>query len=163
MAEGDTKLEKVLPHITSQFLPVVCLGEYRAGVIRSKSRAELERWLDMLEQSRAVLRVDRHGNIWVSDSFLNVIFKLNPNGDVIKVFGVRGENGPWDDTKWNGMFNQPLDITWDKDDNFYVVQGHGGILVIEVPNEFQIALDDPTNGRMVYEAKIGIMSDEKAK
>jgi hypothetical protein len=72
------------------------------------------------------LRVDRHGNIWVSDSFLNVIFKLNPNGDVIKVFGVRGENGPWDDTKWNGMFNQPLDITWDKDDNFYVVQSHGG-------------------------------------
>jgi hypothetical protein len=36
-------------------------------------------------------------------------------------------------------------------------------VTIEVPNEFQIALDDPTNGRMVYEAKIGIMSDEKAK
>lgn len=34
---------------------------------------------------------------------------------------------------------------------------------IDVPNEFQIALDDPANGRMVYEAKIGIMSDEKAK
>ena len=72
------------------------------------------------------LRVDHHGNIWVSDSFLNVIFKLNPNGDVIKVFGVRGENAPWDNSKWNGMFNQPLDITWDKDDNFYVVQSHGG-------------------------------------
>jgi len=72
------------------------------------------------------LRVDPHGNIWVSDSFLNVIFKLNPNGDVIKVFGVRGENAKWDDSKWNGMFNQPLDIAWDKDDNFYVVQSHGG-------------------------------------
>jgi hypothetical protein len=72
------------------------------------------------------LRVDSHGNIWVSDSFLNVIFKLNPNGDVIKMFGVRGENANWDDTKWNGMFNQPLDIAWDKDDNFYVVQSHGG-------------------------------------
>jgi hypothetical protein len=24
------------------------------------------------------------------------------------------------------MFNQPLDIAWDKDDNFYVVQSHGG-------------------------------------
>ena len=58
MAEGDTKLEKILPDITSQFLPVICLGEYRAGVIRSKARAELERWLDMLEQSRAVLRVE---------------------------------------------------------------------------------------------------------
>jgi hypothetical protein len=32
-----------------------------------------------------------------------------------------------------------------------------------VPNEFEIALKDPTYGRMVYEAKIGIMSDEKAK
>jgi hypothetical protein len=72
------------------------------------------------------LRVDPHGNIWVSDSFLNVIYKLNPNGDVIRAFGIRGENGPWDDTKWNGMFNQPLDIAWDKDDNFYVVQSHGG-------------------------------------
>src|SRR5882757_8373514 len=72
------------------------------------------------------LRVDPHGNIWVSDSFLNVIFKLNPNGDVIRTFGIRGENAPWDDSKWNGMFNQPLDIAWDKDDNFYVVQSHGG-------------------------------------
>ena len=58
MAEGDTKLEKILPDITSQFLPVICLGEYRAGVIRSKTRAELEHWLEILEQSRAVLRVE---------------------------------------------------------------------------------------------------------
>src|ERR1700749_2074506 len=72
------------------------------------------------------LRVDPHGNIWVSDSFLNVIYKLNPNGDVIRAFGVRGENAAWDDSKWNGMFNQPLDIAFDKDDNFYVVQSHGG-------------------------------------
>jgi hypothetical protein len=42
------------------------------------------------------------------------------------MFGVRGENANWDDSKWNGMFNQPLDIAFDKDDNFYVVQSHGG-------------------------------------
>lgn len=36
-------------------------------------------------------------------------------------------------------------------------------VTVEVPNEFQIQLKDPTYGRMVYEAKIGIMSDEKAK
>ena len=36
-------------------------------------------------------------------------------------------------------------------------------ITIEVPNEFEIAVKDPTFGRMVYEAKIGIMSDEKAK
>jgi predicted small lipoprotein YifL len=36
-------------------------------------------------------------------------------------------------------------------------------VVVEVPNEFEIALKDPAHGRMVYEAKIGIMSDDKAK
>jgi len=72
------------------------------------------------------IRIDRHGNIWIIDSFMNVIWKLNPNGDVIRIFGVRGENAAWDDAQWNGMFNQPLDVAWDKDDNFYVVQSHGG-------------------------------------
>ena len=72
------------------------------------------------------LRIDRHGNIWAIDSFLNVIWKLSPNGDVLKMFGTRGENGPWDDAKWNGMFNQPLDVAFDKEKNFYVVQSHGG-------------------------------------
>jgi hypothetical protein len=36
-------------------------------------------------------------------------------------------------------------------------------VTIEVPNEFEIAMKDPTHGRMVYEAKIGIMSDDKGK
>ncbi|MCP5411339.1 MAG: hypothetical protein H6924_04285 [Alphaproteobacteria bacterium] len=72
------------------------------------------------------LRIDRHGNIWAIDSFLNVIYKMNSKGEVLKVFGTRGENAPWDDAKWNGMFNQPLDVAFDDDDNFYVVQSHGG-------------------------------------
>ena len=72
------------------------------------------------------MRVDRHGNIWAIDSFLNVIWKLSPKGDIIKMLGTRGENAPWDDAKWNGMFNQPLDIGFDKDDNIYVTQSHGG-------------------------------------
>ena len=72
------------------------------------------------------LRVDRHGNIWVTDSFLNVVWKLNAKGEPLFVMGTRGENLPWDDSKWNGAFNQPMDVGFDKDDNFYVIQGHGG-------------------------------------
>ena len=72
------------------------------------------------------LKVDRHGNIWVTDSFLNVVWKLNPKGEPLKAMGERGVVKPWDDTKWNGAFNQPTDIAIDKDDNLYVVQGHGG-------------------------------------
>ena len=72
------------------------------------------------------MRVDRHGNIWVTDSFMNVVWKLNPKGEPVMALGKRGEVGPWDDSKWNGMFNQPLDVNFDKDDDIYVVQGHGG-------------------------------------
>jgi hypothetical protein len=72
------------------------------------------------------LRIDRHGNIWVSDSYWNVLYKLNSKGEVLMMLGRRGENAAWSDTAWNGMFNQPLDVAFDQDDNFYVVQSHGG-------------------------------------
>jgi DNA-binding beta-propeller fold protein YncE len=72
------------------------------------------------------LRIDRHGNIWAVDSFLNVVWKLNAKGEPLAMYGKRGEVGPWTDDKWNGMFNQPLDVAIDDDDNFYVVQGHAG-------------------------------------
>jgi tRNA(fMet)-specific endonuclease VapC len=58
MAEGDTALEKVLPDVRSQFIPVICLGEYRSGIIQSRARRELGRWLDLLADSRRVLSVE---------------------------------------------------------------------------------------------------------
>lgn len=72
------------------------------------------------------MRVDRHGNIWVIDSFLNVIWKLNAAGEPLMVLGKHGTIGKWTDGQWNGLFNQPLDVAFDADDNLYVVQGHGG-------------------------------------
>jgi hypothetical protein len=36
-------------------------------------------------------------------------------------------------------------------------------LTVEVPNEFQIAIQDPEHGRLVYEAKIGITSEGDGK
>lgn len=58
MAEGDKGLEEVLPDVRSQFIPVICLGEYRSGIIRSRARRELDRWLDLLASSRRVLPVE---------------------------------------------------------------------------------------------------------
>ena len=72
------------------------------------------------------MRVDRSGNVWALDHFLNVLWKLKPNGEPIMTVGRRGEVGAWDEAKWNGMFNQPMDIAFDREDNFYIVQGHGG-------------------------------------
>lgn len=72
------------------------------------------------------MRVDRHGNIWLTDSFLNLVWKLAPSGDPVAVLGTRGEVGPWRSDGWNNMFNQPLDVAFDAEDSLYVVQGHGG-------------------------------------
>jgi DNA-binding beta-propeller fold protein YncE len=72
------------------------------------------------------LRVDRHGNIWATDAYWNVVWKLNAKGETLMMLGRRGENGAWSEGAWNGLFNQPLDIAFDQDDNFYVVQSHGG-------------------------------------
>ncbi len=72
------------------------------------------------------MKVDRHGNIWLTDNFLNVVWKLNPKGEPIFTLGERGAVRAWDDSKWNGALNQPTDVAIDKDDNIYEVQGHGG-------------------------------------
>lgn len=72
------------------------------------------------------MRIDRQGNIWLTDSFLNVVWKLDQNGNPLSVLGTRGEVGPWTTEGWNNMFNQPLDVAFDNNDNLYVVQGHGG-------------------------------------
>src|SRR5215813_6748465 len=61
------------------------------------------------------LRIDRYGNIWATDAYWNVLWKLNPKGEVLMMLGKRGEAGAWSDTAWNGMFNQPLDIAFDAD------------------------------------------------
>jgi DNA-binding beta-propeller fold protein YncE len=72
------------------------------------------------------LRIDPYGNIWITDNYYNVIWKLDSMGEPLMMMGDRGENGGWTEREWNGMFNQPLDLNWDEDDNIYVVQGHGG-------------------------------------
>jgi hypothetical protein len=51
------------------------------------------------------MRVDRYGNIWILDAFLNVLWKLKPSGEPIMTVGTRGEVAKWDDATWNGMFN----------------------------------------------------------
>ena len=84
MAEGDTALEKVLPDVASQFIPVICVGEYRAGIIQSKARKERERWLAMLERSRSVLGVE----VNTAHFYAGVIADLRKRGRMIPINDV---------------------------------------------------------------------------
>lgn len=48
-----------------------------------------------------------------------------------------------------------------KDEGTLRGKGAPGETKIEVPNDYQIVLTDPTHGRMVYEAKLGLVGEQQ--
>ena len=57
-AEGDAALLRVLPKDRLWHLPVVVLGEFLYGIRRSRERAKLERWIDAVKATCALVGVD---------------------------------------------------------------------------------------------------------
>ena len=57
---GDSAVARVLSSSPRHALPVIVLGEYRFGLLRSKQRAILEPLLDRLAAESTVLRIDEH-------------------------------------------------------------------------------------------------------
>lgn len=45
LAEGDERLGAILEDSRILFLPVIALGEYRYGILKSRRREEYESWL----------------------------------------------------------------------------------------------------------------------
>ena len=57
-ADGDAALLRVLPKDRLWHLPVVVLGEFLYGIRRSRERPKLERWIDAVKASCALVVVD---------------------------------------------------------------------------------------------------------
>ena len=72
------------------------------------------------------LKVDRHGNIWITDGVCNTVMKLSPTGAVLMTLGTKGQSGSWDEAAGTHLFNQPNDVIFGAKDDFWVVTGHGG-------------------------------------
>jgi sugar lactone lactonase YvrE len=72
------------------------------------------------------LKVDRHGNIWITDIVCHTVMKLAPSGAVLMTLGTKGVAGTWDEAAGKHLFNQPNEVAFGKDDDFWVVTGHGG-------------------------------------
>src|SRR5580693_2425920 len=80
------------------------------------------------------VRVDKDDNIWAADKGSDMVIKFNPQGQVIMVFGRKGEasdegTGPLKHPKpplppVNGLFRQVTDVAWDTDDNAYISDGY---------------------------------------
>ena len=57
-AKGDTALLRALRPDRPWRLPSIALGEYRYGLLKSTRRAELEHWLEQIEEACVVLAAD---------------------------------------------------------------------------------------------------------
>src|SRR5215813_8423443 len=66
------------------------------------------------------IRVDAEDNIWTTDIGSQMVLKLSPDGRVLLSLGRM--RIPGDDVL---HFNQPTDVTFDRDGNIYVTDGEG--------------------------------------
>ncbi len=90
------------------------------------------------------VRIDKDGNIWVTDEGTNMIMKLSPAGKVLMVLGRRAEaveeaapapagagRGGAPRPGW-GQFNRPTDVAWDLAGNIFIADGYNNSRVVKV-------------------------------
>jgi len=68
------------------------------------------------------VRIDKDGNIWATDVGAHTVMKLSPKGDVLLTLGTKGKAGEWNEQ--SHLFNEPNDIVFAPNGDFFVTQGH---------------------------------------
>ena len=76
------------------------------------------------------LRVDREGNVWVTDNANHTVLKLDPEGKTLLTLGVR--NRPGADER---HFNRPTDVAFAANGDVYVSDGYGNSRVVKFDRE----------------------------
>jgi DNA-binding beta-propeller fold protein YncE len=71
------------------------------------------------------LRIDRAGNIWATDTVAHIVVKMNADGRILMVLGVPGRAGEWHHAGHMKCFDEPNDLAFGPNGEFYVTQGHG--------------------------------------
>jgi len=72
------------------------------------------------------VRVDSDGNLWTADSGAHIVLKHDREGRVLMVLGRKGEAG-----QSNDRFNQPTDIAFAANGDFFVTDGYGNSRVVK--------------------------------
>src|SRR5215472_14235993 len=70
------------------------------------------------------LRIDKDGNIWATDVGAHTVMKLSPKGEVLLTLGTKGKAGEWNEGAQSRLFNEPNDIVFAPNGDFFVTQGH---------------------------------------
>jgi DNA-binding beta-propeller fold protein YncE len=86
----------------------------------------LRSWGKGMFGNEHAIRVDREGNVWVTDNGDHQVIKFNSKGERLLTLGVKGKAGTDEST-----FNKPTDIAWAPDGTFYVSDGYGNSRVVK--------------------------------
>jgi len=87
------------------------------------------------------IRMDPEHNIWVVDAPGCVIYKMDPNGNVLLELGQRGTAGAGHNT-----FNLPTDVGFAPNGDFYVTDGYAGARVVKFSHDGKYLLEWGSRG-----------------
>jgi sugar lactone lactonase YvrE len=68
------------------------------------------------------LRIDKDDNLWATDVGGHVVYKLNPQGQVLLMLGTKGQKGEWNSA--THLLNEPNDLAIAQNGDVFIVQGH---------------------------------------
>jgi DNA-binding beta-propeller fold protein YncE len=71
------------------------------------------------------LRIDAEDNIWATDIGSHVVVKMNRQGRIQMVLGLKDSNAPWHHAGYMRGFDEPNDVAFGPAGEIYVSQGHG--------------------------------------
>jgi len=94
-----------------------------------KSGKMLQAWGEGTVVSSHGVRVDAEGNVWGVDVKGHVVIKYTPSGRVLMVLGSRQGTAGKNDSK--DAFNEPTNIAFDPNGDFYVSDGYVNQRVIK--------------------------------
>jgi sugar lactone lactonase YvrE len=85
------------------------------------------------------MAIDAEDNVWIVDTGLATITKLNPEGKVLLRIGERGHRGDWNEATGQRLLWEPVMVAFGRNGDVYIAEGHGN----ESPNDTQSS--DPGN------------------
>jgi DNA-binding beta-propeller fold protein YncE len=86
----------------------------------------LRAWGDDLVKTAHGLRLDRDGNVWITDIGNHLVTKFDPDGKVLLTLGKKDQPGEGTD-----QFNKPTDVAIGPQGEIYVSDGYGNSRVVK--------------------------------
>ncbi|WND02972.1 peptidyl-alpha-hydroxyglycine alpha-amidating lyase family protein [Temperatibacter marinus] len=110
------------------------------------------------------LRIDKMGNVWTTDTETHVVLKFSETGKVTMVLGKNGLSGTgWFDRDYNlTLFNQPMDVAFDRKGYIYVVdKGNDRIVKLDQNGFIETSWGQKGTGRSQFNFAHSIVIDSE--